>query len=180
VWYNAIMIKDVKGFQGYKVSDDGKVFSCFTQIRLKGGRGFETITTQVLRELKPSFYKGYKGVYLYKDGKPFRKMIHRLVLETFGEKQNRSNNIVMHINNDRLDNRIENLKWGTHKENSEQMVLQNRQCKGDLHWNAKLTTEQIFVIKNTPKKRGNFLRLQKEFSISRSTIYAIRSGRIRK
>lgn len=65
--------------------------------------------------------RGYKRVTLYIFENGIKKLktfsVHRLVAEAFLEKIEGKTEID-HINNCREDNRVENLRWVTHKENS--------------------------------------------------------------
>ena len=97
--------KDIKGFEGlYKVSTWGRVKS------LKYNR--EKI-------LKPSKDKdGYLHVVLYKNGKIKGYKIHRLVIETFmGKTLDKDYYFVNHIDEDKTNNKLENLQYCTHKYN---------------------------------------------------------------
>lgn len=47
------------------------------------------------------------------------KRVHRLVAKAFIPNPS-GHSIVLHVNNDKLDNRVENLKWGTVQENTQQ------------------------------------------------------------
>jgi hypothetical protein len=59
---------------------------------------------------------GYAVVNLCKNGKPRTTRVHILVAEAFLKKPEGKCE-VDHINRNRKDNRVENLKWCTHKEN---------------------------------------------------------------
>lgn len=89
----------IPNFSNYMVSSNGRIFSKKRQILLI-----------------PYIRSGYEIVYLYKEGKRYKKSVHRIVAETF--INNVSNKpCVDHINTIRNDNRIENLRWVTHSEN---------------------------------------------------------------
>lgn len=58
----------------------------------------------------------YLKVGLRANNSPITKTVHRLVAEAFVEKVE-GKEYIDHINGDRLDNRAENLRWCTSKEN---------------------------------------------------------------
>ena len=60
--------------------------------------------------------RGYLKIKLSKNGSYITKKIHRIVLETFGCKIIDKDHID-HIDENKLNNNIENLRWCTHKEN---------------------------------------------------------------
>lgn len=73
--------------------------------------------------MKGSYDKttGYRKINLYSDGQYKSFWIHRLVAETFCENPN-NYNIVDHKNGRKLDNRANNLRWVTQKENIKNAV----------------------------------------------------------
>lgn len=97
--------KDIKGYDGdYQVSNLGRVKS------LKFGK------EKILKICIGS--NGYLLVSLCKNGKINTFSIHRLVADTFLQKPRGWDIVVDHINNDRLDNRLNNIQWITHRENN--------------------------------------------------------------
>ena len=103
-----ISIKEIPGFVDYFADINGLVYSS------KSGK-------LVLKKLsaKPGMY--YQ-INLY-NGKTVRKKVHHLILETFvGPKPNK-NSVARHLNDNPLDNRLCNLKWGNQKENSDDYKL---------------------------------------------------------
>ena len=68
---------------------------------------------------------GYKRIGLYSNGKAVFKFVHRMVMETFYPRPDSDNLIVDHINGDKTNNSIENLRWATQAEMtlSDPMIL---------------------------------------------------------
>ena len=107
------MIKDVQGYEGLcAVTDCGKVFS------YKLGRYLKQRINN----------RGYLLINLSKDGKQKTFSVHRLVAETFLEADNKRND-VDHIDGDKTNNNISNLRWATHSEN-----MQNKRAAKGYTW----------------------------------------------
>ena len=106
--------KDVKGYEGlYQVSNQGRVKSTPRFVdTVMNCRHYKSVL------LTPAHNdSGYYVVNLSKNGVVKTHRIHILVAETFLENQE-NRPCVDHINGIRDDNRIENLRWCTYKENS--------------------------------------------------------------
>lgn len=119
------IIKEIKDYQGYYISNKGKVFCNLG----KGNRNKEK--TKDLYELKPRITKnGYERIYARQTSTNKRKdlYIHRLVAENFiPNPQNKK--YVNHINCKCNDNRVENLEWCTAKENTDYTFLLNHMTR---------------------------------------------------
>lgn len=108
------MLKVINDFEGYFISDDGKVFSNLGKGNRRCGKTVE------LHEIKPRITRnGYLRVYCRQTSTGKRKdlYIHRLVAEYFIPNPNNKTQI-NHINCRRDDNRVGNLEWCTSKENN--------------------------------------------------------------
>lgn len=90
-------------FPGYWVSDHGRVYG-------PGRGGHGNFLNLVLQD-------GYYKVTLTKPGCKMDRRVNRLVAQAFKENP-RKLPLVMHWDNDRTNNHIDNLDWGTHAENN--------------------------------------------------------------
>ena len=64
-----------------------------------------------------SLYQGYVMVNLHKDKKLYRKRVHRLLAETFIPNPE-NKRCIDHIDRNRQNNNLSNLRWATHSENN--------------------------------------------------------------
>jgi len=107
--------RDIKGYEGlYQVSNLGRVRSLDKAIVDSKGR--KRISKGRIRRVGVKS-GGYLNVALCKNGKAVNKSVHRLVAEAFMPDADFSLD-VHHINGVRHDNRIENLRFVTERENN--------------------------------------------------------------
>jgi hypothetical protein len=118
--------KDISSLQDmYQASNMGRIKSKEREIIKKEGRNY--IKPQQL--LSPNNNgRGYLTVMLSVEGKTFRRYVHRLVMEAFSGE---SKLTVDHINMDKADNRLENLRYLSQRENTVAFQEQNKNksCK---------------------------------------------------
>lgn len=74
---------------------------------------------------------GYAEVSFYKNGKKYRRTIHRLVAEHFIPNPDNLP-LVRHLNDIKTDNRVENLAWGTYSDNMWDRIKNGRHEKRQL------------------------------------------------
>lgn len=99
---------NIPGYPNYYISRDGKLFKLSTG-----------------KEIKVFYHKRYMRCKIY-NGKTSKNIkIHRLVAEVYIPNPNNLP-VVMHLNDDVTDNRVENLKWGTQKENVHDAINKGR------------------------------------------------------
>lgn len=76
--------------------------------------------------------------------------------------------------NDPTNNRIENLRWGTRKENAQDRVRLGTQIQGAKHPLAKLTDADIARIRSADVSRyGAAAKLAREYNVSHATIHRV-------
>ena len=107
-------MKDIPGYDGYAITEDGKVWSYkrnrFLTIRLDKD--------------------GYQVLTLIVDGKIKIGKVHRLVLLAFiGPNNDPNKTKVDHMDNVKINNHLSNLRWVTQQENEH-----NRKHAKGYHW----------------------------------------------
>lgn len=107
------IFKDIKGYEGlYQVSNLGRIKSLPRKIKLHTGVEFYT-KEKIVKGSTITKKHRYKIVSLCGSS---HKTIHKLVWETFNGEVPQGL-VIDHINNDRNDNRLENLQLLSHRDN---------------------------------------------------------------
>lgn len=131
--------KDVVGYEGrYLVSNLGNVFSCEHVGRNQFGATF-LIPGRLLSQA--THRQGYKYVSI--DNKI--RLIHRLVAQAFIPNPN-NYRCVNHKDEDKANNRVDNLEWCTHKYNSNYGTYNERISK--LHINHEGLSAPVLCLLN--------------------------------
>ena len=164
-------------FPGYHVTKDGRVYSRRTT------RGF----VQKYHEMKLSIRSRRKTptsqltptVTVRINKKP--QKVHRLVaLAWLPNPENKP--FVCHKDNNRLNNHVDNLYWGTIKENQEQMARDGRSRKGrkaisivgELNPSSKLSNlERKEIIYKYTSEGISSRKLAKEYGVTKTLILGI-------
>jgi len=154
--------KEIKDFEGYEVSDNGRVRSLST---VKGMWG------KVLEPLIAG--RGYFRVALRKNNKPHFKSIHRLVAEYFiPNPENKPQ--VNHKDGDKSNNHKDNLEWCTYRENINHAIDNGLSSVGERNGNSKLTKDQVLEIRDS---RLTYKELAELYGVHKSTINRIKNNK---
>lgn len=103
---------DIEGFEGYQVSNLGRVRSI--RMRTDAPTKPMWLSSKVLKQYPDG--KGYLMAWLYKGGKRYTVKVHRLVANSFiPNPENKPQ--IDHIDGDKINNHVDNLRWVTAKEN---------------------------------------------------------------
>lgn len=110
--------RDIKKYKGlYQVSNMGNVRSLDRLVEQKNKFGRLQQHLYKGRQLKKQIQRnGYEVVNLYKGKKMVKELVHRLVAETFLERESGSN-YVNHRDGNRANNKLNNLEWCTQSNN---------------------------------------------------------------
>lgn len=149
--------KFIENYPNYIVNENGEIYNFKTYKKIKRTESKE----------------GYYVVGLYNSNGPKIFYVHRLVAQAF--LINRWNKpFVCHKNGNKLDNRVENLYWGTRKENA-------RDAKRDGVFGRKfLSKEQVNEIRELCENGTTKIEIIKKFSINCATLYDIKKRKTHK
>ena len=118
---------------------------------------------------------GHKFFEAWDSGKRFKYPIHPTVLRLF-VRPKREGEQALHRNGVPDDNRVENLYWGTHQQNMDDMVAHGNSERGETNSKAVLTERDVFLI----NRMSEFMKesdIATVFGISKGGINAALSGR---
>lgn len=149
--------KIYKDFYNYHIYNDGRVWSVKRNIFLKGGRNS----------------RGYLAINLYrKNNSRITHLIHILIgLLFIPNPENKCS--IDHINNNKFDNRVENLRWATRIEQGHNRPKQNNNtsgfkgisfCKTHNTWSSKLVINQK-AYKKCFKSKEEAIAYRRELEI---------------
>jgi hypothetical protein len=171
----------IPGFLGYRAGDDGSIWSRFRHI------WGDYVLGDKWRRLKPTIISSSKKshrkydrlqISLRKDGKTFKFLVHDLVLISFiGPRP--GNMVCCHFpDRDPLNCCLNNLRWGTQKDNMEDQKHHGTRPGGEQHHNAKLTNLQVAEIHSLSGTMSQY-KLAERFGVSQSCISNILLGKRR-
>lgn len=157
--------KPIKGFEHSEVSNLGRI-----RTKTKSGEFF--IKEQSIN------IGGYPTVIL-KDTNKKGKLLstHRLVAEEFCDKTSVNDDIVHHIDNNKMNNHYLNLKWATYSENNQSRKKQrfsSEQLQGNNNPSSKLTeteVKEIYLNLNS----NSIKELANKYNVTTTQIYYIKN-----
>ena len=152
--------RDVPGLEGfYSVSSFGSVYS------IRSGK-----------TLKQKNSSGYKRVCLSVCGKRKDVLVHRLVALAFIDNPEKKPT-VNHINENKCDNRVENLEWATHREQNVHGTRLER-ARANTDYKARNIDYSVVAAKHNYKSMGEkFSRPVAKFSQDGNFIESYKSLR---
>lgn len=162
--------RPVEGFPGYRVGLDATVWS-----RRKRGPG-NKLLAEWHRLAISLDSNGYPCVCLYRHGLPSTRLIHRLMLEAFVGPCP-SGMEACHFNDVKADNRIENLRWGTRRENAADCARNGNARIGSRNPRSVLRKEDIQIIRNRLIRGDTQRSVAADFGVSQHAIFMVKIGR---
>lgn len=121
--------------------------------------------------------KGYESVSVRYANTSRNHKVHRLVCAAFHGLPPPGRNFACHINGDSLDNRPENLKWGSAVDNAADTIRHGNHLVGSQKGNTKLNESRVALIKLQLRAGKRQRIIGEEFGVSRDVIGQIAAGR---
>lgn len=115
----------------------------------------------------------------------YQSLVHRLVAECFLPKPKPAQTIVAHLDYEKLNNRVANLKWMTPQENYEHQkgsphVIKDKQQRQERQQSnpnrAKLTVTKVMLLKKLLNEGKPMKQLVKVFKVTDTQILRIKRG----
>jgi hypothetical protein len=161
--------KKIPNASKYEVSNTGEVRSWNTQ---RGGLA----SSPTLMKKKLNKKVGYYNVGItYDDGVQKTRYVHRLVAEAFlGYKKD---SLVRHLNDNRLDNHVENLAWGTQKQNMSDAIINGKLPTGTDCSQSVLSERDILLIARMEKEGLTRAMIARIIGVNVSVVNALLRGK---
>src|SRR6185295_6565690 len=159
--------KAVVGAEGYEVSDAGRVRSYMgSRMRRPGAQ-------PKILSVKPVYGYSYVTLFMPKEGRKRLRAVHRIVLEAFrGPCPPKCQ--CCHNDGNRANNRLENLRWDTSRNNYMDRVRHNTVPRGEKHANSKLLDEERDAIRNLLRLGYPMNRIASLFGVCKGTVRSTR------
>lgn len=156
----------------YSLSSNGRIAS-YSENVLEDGK-----------LLNGSLTTGYKTLNLHRPGNNGTLYIHREIARLFIKKPSPKHRYVIHLNHNKTDNSVKNLKWATleemieHQQSSPAKVAYKK-VQANRSNGLKLNASQVRSIKKTLESKNRKLtirQLAEKYGVSEMTLYRIKSG----
>jgi hypothetical protein len=143
---HSIEYRNIPGFPGYRVGNDGSVWSQWKRVGTPGKRGTMFILGNAWRQLKPTAQRsGHLRVALYPGA--IRRLVHHLVLEAFIGPRPEGMECCHFPDRNPANNQIDNLRWDTPTANGNDAARHGTRARGETQGAAKLTSESVLAIR---------------------------------
>lgn len=156
----------------YALSSNGRIASYTNDVAEDG------------KLLQGSLTTGYKTLNLHRPGNNGTLYIHREIARLFLKKSTPKNKYVIHLNHNKLDNSVKNLKWATleemieHQQDSPAKIAY-KQVQANRTVGLKLNASKVKSIKkvlNDKNRKITIKKLAEKYGVSEMTMYRIKSG----
>lgn len=168
---STVEYRPIKGFPGYRVGNDGSVWSCWEQVGLGYGGGTKSVISNEWHRLSPikqpdgRFHISLKGKQI---------KVHRLILLVFVGPCPRGMQACHFPDRNPANNKLENLRWDTPKANQADSFKHGTRVMGEASPNAKLDPDKVRAIRSEyATGKTTLSSLGKKYSVNLTLIHRI-------
>lgn len=168
--------REIPELPGYRIGSHGTVW---TRLRFRGlgdGGGFRSYIGTEWRRMKSHSIRGYQTVSLRGNGRYVHKKISQLVLWAFVGPQP-AGTYCRHLDGNPRNDRLENLAYGTPKQNSEDAMRHGTVPRGSKQWHAKLTDAKVVEILAAVASGERQRAVARRHGIDYRTVHSIIKGK---
>jgi hypothetical protein len=153
-------------FPGYLVNREGKIWSVFKGDNMacsaRCGSGGERYAIAMMD---------------HASGKRRAVTVQSVVMLAYVGPRPSTEMDILHRNGDSLDNRLENLRYGTKVENMADKDIHGTMPRGERSPNAKLTDDSVRRISALHDEGMSDRKIAEMFGVSKTAIWQVRNGR---
>lgn len=164
-FHSTTSYRDIPGYPGYRVGDDGSVWTCLLKISRGNGGGTRQVPGEKWRRLKPWLHRSGRLVVHLRGRK---KYVHHLVLEAFVGPCPPGMEACHFPDSDATNNRLCNLRWATHSSNEGDKLFHGTHNRGERDGQAKLNEEQVRGLRSDYAAGMTYSELERKYGISRA------------
>lgn len=156
----------------YALSNLGRIASYYDDVNEDG------------KLLKGSLTTGYRTLNLHRPGDNGTLYVHREIARLFIKKDSPKHKYVIHVNHNKVDNAVKNLKWANlddmiaHQQNSPAKKAY-KEVQANRNKGLKLNAKQVAAIKKVlldENRKITIKKLAEKYKVSEMTMYRIKSG----
>lgn len=161
-----IEYRDIEGFTGYRVGNDGTVWTC----RIPGhGNRFGNWRLMALGD----GHNHYRLVGLTVNKRRITRYVHDLVLRAFMGPRPIGMQACHNPDPNPLNNAITNLRWDTPSGNNQDKVHHGTRQSGENNPRAKLRADQVIEIRHLTQNGASFRDVAAKFNVTSTLIRLI-------
>lgn len=164
-WKTIVFDSKISADEHYKISNYGRIINC---------------NVEPEKLVKQYYINGYQNLPLNQavKGKKTSRYVHKLVAQHFLEQGDGI--YVIHLNYDKTDNKVSNLKWATKREKEiHQFKNPIYKTRPKVIPSAKLTETRVRLLKrklNDPNRRTRLKIIARQFGVSEMQLHRIKTG----
>lgn len=152
----------IRGFAGYEVSSLG---------------GVRSVKRAKPKMLSPERTGGYRRFHLYRGGKDYPMLAHRLVALAFLPPAGPGKEMVLHCDGNPANNAVSNLRWGDAADNMADALKHGTFHVGEDARLARFSEAQAIKAKAMLRLGTSVKQIAAVTGMSSNAVYSIRAGR---